>query len=323
MLTHYQSSKGPMEISKMVLSYALNARNKLQCAEPERATEIEALTAHIEKLQAEATEKTMAGDVPVRDGPAPIGDNGAPDEPALDGREAIEAHVADLLVEAANWADGFVIENQTQADAVGRLMRKLQQAAKLVDDAAAEEKKPLNEVIAEISTWQNAFTAKGLKKTPDGKLTKAILATGNMSTAWLRKQDDERRKREQEAAAAAAKAAQEALASREKAKTTTDLAAMDKADDLLADAEALIRQAKGVAKERVSTGGGDGMRAVGMRSVWSAVVTDRREALLHYIKTHRDEFDALVETLAARDARNEAMRRKIPGVTFVEQKVAI
>lgn len=330
MLTHYNSSSGAKEIATMPLSYAKNARNKLQRTEPERTAEIEALSAHVEKLEAEAAEKALSGDTVGKD--ATIGDNGGPaldEEPKVSGREAIETHVADLLSEAANWADGFVIERQEQADAIGRLMRQFQQAAKLVDENAVEEKRPHNDAIAEIGAWQNGYTAKGLKKTPDGKLTKAILACGNMSTAWLRKQDEERRRREQEAAQAAAKAAQEALAAREEAKTTTDLATMDKADDLLADAEALLRQAKGVSKEKVNASGGEGLRAVGLRSNWIATPTGEdgcwNKALAHYSQKpeFREDLKALIQKWADRDARTEATRvRGVPGFTFIDEKVA-
>lgn len=326
MLTHYNSSKGPLEIATMPLSYARNARKKLQVNEPERTAEIEALSAHVEALEAAATAKALEGDPAPRE--AVMGDNGGPpiDEPApaLSGREAIEAHVADLLSEAANWADGFVIENQEQADAVGRLLRKLQQAAKLVDDAAADEKRPLNDAIAKIAEWQNSYTSKGKKTIPDGKLTKAMLAVGNMSTAWLRKLDDERWEREKEAAEAAAKAAQEAIAAREEAKVSTDLAAMDKAEDLLSGAKALIKQAEGVAKERVAVGGGDGTRALGLRSHWSAKVENYALAYSHYKQNPEfmADFHALIDRWADRDAKNEATRRTIPGVAWKEEKRA-
>ena len=39
----YQSSKGPVDIETMPLSYAKNALNKLRRGEPERTAEIEAL----------------------------------------------------------------------------------------------------------------------------------------------------------------------------------------------------------------------------------------------------------------------------------------
>lgn len=323
MLTHYNSSKGAKEIATMPLPYARNALAKLLDKEPERTAEIEALTAHVDRLEAEAAESDT--DAPVRDGPAPIGDNKPPADdaaPSPTGRSAIDAHVDGLLAEAANWADGFVIDNQEQADAVGRLMRQLQQAAKLVDDNAAEEKKPHNEAIAKIAEWQNGYTSKGKKTIPDGKLTKAILACGNMSTAWLTKKDEERRQREAEAAAAAQKAAQEAIAAREEAKTSTDLADMDKADDMLASAEDLLRQAKGVSKERVGAGGGEGTRSLGLRSYWRAEITNQKAALLHYLAQQPEAFRELIQTLADRDARNEATRRNIPGVTFHDDKRA-
>lgn len=314
----YQSSKGPIAIDTMPLSYAKNALAKIQRDETQRhrTAEIGWLVQHIRKLEADA---------PASEPDRGIGGNNPPPEaamPKLDGRSAIEAHADDLLLEAANWADGFVIENQTQADTISTLLRKLQDAAKLVDDGAAKEKKPLNDAINEIGAWQNGYTAKGLKKTPDGKLTKAILATGNMTTAWLRKLDDERRAREQETAAAAHKAAQEAIEARAEAKAGTDLAAMDTAEDMLSSARNLLKEAEGVAKEKVRTGGGDGFRAVGLRSVWSAEITDQKAALLHYIKTYPEDFCELVQSLANRDARNEATRRETPGVKFNEERIA-
>jgi hypothetical protein len=51
-------------------------------------------------------------------------------------------------------------------------------------------------------------------------------------------------------------------------------------------------------------------------------VTNRNDALLHYIKTQPEAFEALVQSLADRDARNEATRRDIPGITFQAEKVA-
>lgn len=314
----YQSSKGAVEISTMPLSYAKNAMNKLMRTEPERTEEIDALKAHVSALEAEAIENNL-------NPRAVVGDNNPPPDeapPKLDGRAAIEAHAADLLTEAKNWADGVAIETQDQANAVGRLHRMLQQAANAVDTAAADEKKPLNDAINEIATWQNAFTAKGLKKTPDGSLTKALQATGNLTSAWLRKQDDERREREKEIADKALAAAQEAITARAEAKESTDLEVIDRAEDALADAEALLREAKGVAKERVHSGGGDGFRAMSLRSYWSAEVTDNKAAILHYMKTRPEAFILLVQELASADAQNEATRITIPGVRFIEDRRA-
>jgi hypothetical protein len=338
----YKSSKGEREISEMPLPYAKNALGKLLRDEPGRTAEIDALQAHVDTLTAQAEAE---GENPR----AVLGGNNPPeamteidrievrgkeiaevakgDEP--NGREAVETHVSDLLTEAANWADGVALIDQAQADAVGRLHRMLQEAAGLVDDAATKEKKPLNEAIAEIAAWQNGYTAKGLKKTPDGKLTKALSATGNLSAGWLRKMDAERIEREKIAAELAHKAAQEAVALREEAKVTTDIAVMDRAEDAIADAKNLLSIAEGFGKDRVRLGGGDGFRAMTLRSTWSAHIDPKLggwgAAYAHY-KTDPDfmaEFHALIQRWADRDCRTEASRlRGVPGFNFIEQKVA-
>lgn len=51
-------------------------------------------------------------------------------------------------------------------------------------------------------------------------------------------------------------------------------------------------------------------------------MTNRKDALLHYIRAQPEAFEALVQSLADKDARNEATRRNIPGVTFHERKEA-
>lgn len=317
----YQSSKGAVEIDAMPLPYAKNALNKLLRGEPDRVAEIGALQAHVDKLVA------ADGDVNPR---VVIGSNNPPEDQVttFEGRSAIEAHVSDLLTEASNWGDGVAIIDQTQADAVGRLHRLLQQASSLVDDAAAKEKLPHNEALGEIAAWQNGFTAKGLKRTPDGSLTKALMATGNLSAAWLRKMDEERTAREKAAADAAREAAQEAIAAHAQAKESTDLAVIDRADDALALAESLIREAKGVAKEKVHSGGGDGLRALGLRSVWSAHIADGEgNWALAYAHFKQDpefmaEFHALIQKWADRACRIEATRvRGVPGFNFLEDKV--
>lgn len=324
----YKSSKGEVEISTMPLSYALNALRKLQRTEPERAAEIEALKAHTDKLATEA--ETAALNPEPRD--AAIGDNGGPaleEPPKAGGRAAIDTHVSDLLTEAANWGDGAAIETEGQAAEVGKLHRSLQQAAALVDTNADTEKKPLNEQIKEIATWQNGYTAKvGLKTIPAGKITKAMAATGRLSAAWLTKQENERRAREDAAAAAALTAAQEAIALREEAKESTDIAVMDRAEDKLSDAKALLKQAEVVAKEKVRLDGGEGARALSLRTIYHARATNEPGcwalAYGHY-KTNPEfmaEFHALIQHWADRDARTEATRvRGIPGFRIDEEKV--
>jgi hypothetical protein len=317
----YLSSKGAVTIATMPFSYATNALKKLNRESPERIEEIKAITEHIAKLEAEGSDNSRAV----------VGDNQPPGEPVAEvsGREAIDIHVSDLLTEATNWADGVAIETEGQAEDVGKLHRSLQQAADMVKDNAAAEKKPHNDAIAEIQAWNNGYVAKGLKGTPDGSLTKAIAATGRLSTAWLTKRENERLAREKAAADAALAAAKEAVALREEAKETTDLAVMDRAEDALAGAKALLREADGVAKEKVRVDAGQGVRAVGLRSIWHAELVEGPNswalAYGHYRQNpaFMAEFHALIQRWADRDARIEAHRLAgVPGFNFREEKVA-
>lgn len=316
----YKSSKGEVEIATMPFPYASNALAKLLRDEPGRSAEIEALEAHVASFDQDG--------VPANPRVA-IGNNNPPEDipvVTVTGRAALDVHVADLLTEVQGCC--LVIENDDQANVVSSLHRKLEQAKGLVDKTAADEKKPLNDAIAEIANWQNGYTAKDLKTKPDGKLTKALKATGNLSATWLRKLDDERKAREEIAAEAARKAAREAITLHAEAKTSTDIDVMDRAEDALSEAKSLLRQAEGVAKERVRVGGGDGLKALTLRSVWSAKPTGDPGcwglAYAHY-KTNPEfmaEFHALIQKWADRDARVEATRvLGVPGFNIIEEKV--
>ena len=317
MITHYKSSKGPVAIDAMPLRYANNALAKLRRDAPERVEEIDAIAAHVAKLEAE-------GD----DALAPIGDNGGPPivEPAeitLASWEAIKAHMDDLLTEAGNWADGVAITSQEQADNVGRVRQLLQDAARLADKARVEEKDPLDKAIAEIQDRYNAYIAPLKNKAP-GSISKATAALGNMLTDWLNKLDAEKRAREKVAADAAAKAAAEALAAHVAAQESTDLATIDKAEDLISNAEAMLKQAKGVAKEKVQVQGE--YRAIGLRSYWTATLIEAdgekpsggADALRHYMKVKPDRLLIFLQTLADEDVRNGL--RAIPGFNITEER---
>ena len=326
-VTHYQSSKGAVVIAAMTLRHATNALKKLRRDEPERADEIEALAAHVDRLEAEEAVKPT--DAPDEHPVAQIGDNGGPppEEPAapaakLTSWEAIKINFDDLLVEAGNWADGVEITTQDQADAVGRLRGMLQAACSAADDARVAEKNPLDDQIAEIQDRYNEYIAP-LKNRKPGIATKAIAALGNLLNAYLNKQEEERRERERAAAKAAADAAREALAAREEAKTTSDIAVMEEADTLLADATSLLKQAKSVSREKVQAGGGDGLRAQTLRKTYLAEPSGAEgawnDALRHYMRTRPDAIRQLLTDLASADVRNPNLRAQgIPGFIIRE-----
>lgn len=307
----YQSSKGPVEIDTMPLSYAKNALNKLRRTEPERTAEIEALDAHVTKLAAAATEESL-------NPRAVIGGNEPPPEEQIKPEwETVKVHMDDLLTEAANWADGVKIESQDQADAVGRLRQLLQDASNLADKARVAEKEPFDKAIAEIQDRYNAYIAPMKNKKP-GSVSKAVVALGNLLEPWLNKLADEKREREEAARKAAEDAQAAAIAARQEAKKSDDLAVIDQADSLLEQAEEAAKALRSVEREKVQAKGE--FRAIGLRSVWVARLKEGGggAALVHYAKAQPERVKAFLQTLADEDVRRGV--REIPGFEITEQR---
>jgi len=307
----YQSSTGPVEIATMPLSYAKNALNKLLRTEPERDAEIEALEAHVKRLSAEATAESL-------NPRAKMGDNKPPPEEAIKPEwEAVKVHMDDLLTEAANWADGVKVESQDQADAIGRLRQLLQDSANLADHARVVEKEPFDKAITEIQDRYNAYIAPMKNKVP-GKVSKSIVALGNLLAPWLTKLDDEKRAREAAAREELERAQAAAIAARQEAKKADDLAVMDHADDLLAQAEEAAKALRSVEREKVQAKGE--FRAVGLRSTYVAVLRpgEGGTALIHYAKAQPERVKQFLQQLADEDVRRGA--REIPGFDVNEER---
>lgn len=241
---------------------------------------------------------------------AVIGHNNPPED--LSPFEAHKVHIEDLLTEAHNWADGTTVETQEQADEASRLIDDLRKAAKAADELRTEEKAPLDKQIAEIQARYNLYIADPKTKNP-GKVWKAIDALKATVKPFLDRLEAERRAAIEKArleAEEAAKAAAEAA----RAAQDNDLAAQEAAEAMLEEAARKAADAKRVESSRVQARGGE--RALGLTKTYTAVLTDRKAALLHYAATRPDELVSLLQRLADADVREG--KRQIPGFDVVE-----
>jgi hypothetical protein len=229
--------------------------------------------------------------------------------------DLIVESIEDLISEARNYADGTPVETQGQADDVSRIIDGLNLNAKALDAERVVEKAPLDKQIAAIQDRYNIWIADRKNKTP-GKVFKAVDALKASLQPYLAKLDAEKREAERVAREAADKAARDA-AEAMRAAAANDLQAREEAEALIVDAEAAQKLAKAAAGDKAHATGGS--RAMGLRSVWKAVVTDNHAAAAHYWRTNPDAFTLLLHRLADDDVRS-GKRSGIPGVEITEER---
>lgn len=211
-----------------------------------------------------------------------------------------------LFDEAKNWADGTPIENQAQCDALDKLDKALLDAGKRLDALRVEEKRPLDEQVQAIQDRYNPFI-----QPRRGKVDQARAALNPVRAAW---KDAERKRKE--AAAAAERAEAERVkqeAERLMRESTGNLAARVDAEHMLASAKLADQSAKHL--EKAATTG------LGLRTTYRAELTDLAAATKHYWATRREDFIALLITLAEADVR--AGKRSIPGFNIIEERKAL
>lgn len=219
--------------------------------------------------------------------------------------DIIRQEIEDLYEEAKNFADGEPIASQEMHDAIEQLRTQLHDAGKRADALRVEEKKPLDDKIKAI---QDAYNP--LIQPKRGRVDMAKSALDALLTPW-------RTRVAQEKAAESARVAAAAEAARRQATeairaSSGNLAEREAAEELLADAKKLERQA-GRANKAATTG-------TGLRTVWRAELVDEAAALDWFWGERPDAFRELIQSLA-----DEAVRRgvrKIQGFVVRDEKVA-
>lgn len=210
--------------------------------------------------------------------------------------------------EAKNWAsDGFVIENQEQADQIDKLDKALLAKSQEADELRVAEKAPYDQLIDEIQTRYNPFI-----QPKKGKVDVARSTLKALLTAWRVEQQrikDAEAQKVREAAQEAERLAQQAFAQT----SVSDLAEREEAERLAERAADLAKQA-GRATKAATTG-------TGLRTSYMPVMTDRNAAIKHYWAKDPEAFGRLVLDMAITEVRQGV--REIPGFRVDEIKGAI
>lgn len=236
--------------------------------------------------------------------------------PPLTPYEICLKEIDDLYDEASLWLDGAKVDSPELADGIGNLMGLLRAAVAKADAARIVEKKPHDDKITEIQDRYNALI--GDTKKVKGKAIRGIEACKAALQPWLdaeRKRIDEEARLAREAAEKKQREAEEAL----RAADAANLAARAEAEELVTEAKAETTEANKAERKTATVGGSMGVRAIGLRTVWTATMTDMRAAGRHYWTTAPDAMREFLQGLADTDVR--AGRRSIPGFSIDEKKV--
>lgn len=236
----------------------------------------------------------------------PMGHNNPPEPTPL---EKAKEEISLLTAEAEAWA-GTPIENEQQAADVAKLLDAARKAVKSFESARKEEKEPhLAAGRAVDEAWKPVIA--------DGE--RVVECTKKAQTAWLVKLDKAKR----EAEAAARKAAEEAAAEARRLAVEADgsVEAARARDEALEEAKKAERAASRASHEKAGAKAEGMTRSIGLRTVYSARVVDRRLLLNHIATVDPQALITFVEEWAAKQVRAGA-RGGIPGVEVDEDKVA-
>lgn len=230
--------------------------------------------------------------------------------------ELSKAETDELKLEAAHWLDGAAVQSAAEAEAVAKLLDLFRQAEKRIDERRKAEAEPHEKAKAEIQERYHSLIGdtKGKGK---GLIPLAVEACKNALAPWLVAEEARKRAEAEAARKTAEKAAEKARVAFQDA-PVTDLAGRMEAERLASEAKQAEALAKDAENNKAAARGG--ARAVTLRTVWQAKVTDRR-AFLNWVAANRpDELTGMLQGLAERLC--SASVRDLPGVTYTEQRVA-
>lgn len=214
--------------------------------------------------------------------------------------EAFGLEIGELVELASNTATGGIVETQEQDDAIKDLQSQIKRAARDGEAARKAEKKPHDDAAKAVQArWKPMLD----------KAQVAAAALAKMREPFLQAQEAERKRIAEEKREEAARLEVEARAAFEES-APTDLDARFEAEEKAKQAQKAKATASKV--ERVATG---------LRSYWTATVTDYM-ALLKHIRQHDPAtLRCMLDDYAERQ-KNMGVR-SLAGVEFKEEKRAL
>lgn len=238
---------------------------------------------------------------------AKIGDNGGP---ALDPLPAMTLHIETLMETAQGFLDGEPVTTEGMAAEVAKLIDAGRKAGKDADALRKEEAKPFDEGKKAVQArWKPVIDQ-----------TDLIVSTAKRALVpYQMKIEAEQRERAEQARREAEAARQVQIEAERAAQASADLEAAQRAGELRKAADKAQREANKADKATAAVAV-EGARAISLRTVWRAEITDRRTLLQHYMRTRPDDLQSWLQMQADRDVH--AGIRTIPGVLVKDERVA-
>lgn len=228
--------------------------------------------------------------------------------------ELVKDSITDLYEEARQWLDGSPVDTQEAADAINTLKDAIKKAKAKAEEAREDEIKPHQATVKEIQDRYNELIGKN--KSVTGLAIKAEEACNAALKPYLLKLAAI-----QEAAAIAAREEAErkhqiALAAMRE-RDAANLAEREEAERLVKEARKAEDEAKRAEGAKAHAQGSG--RATGLRTVYRAVIDDKRLAAAWAWREHNDEIMGFVQDLADKSVRSGT--RKIDGVQVIKEMV--
>lgn len=218
--------------------------------------------------------------------------------------EAFGMALDDAYSTAQDFLDGKLIENQGEADAIGRIVSEVKKIKRDADAARADEKAPYLAAGKAVDEKWRPLT---------DRADTIIKAAQQPLTVYLNKLAAEQAEQQRLAGEEAARKAQEAIAAQREASGSGSIEAVERAKALQDEADAAAKDANRAGKAKAHIAGLD--RAVGLRTYKIATVVDRKK-LLEWVMWN----DAAALTAWLEEYARKALPAQLPGVEITEDR---